>query len=206
MKSKKKLIISLVSIVATLLVVIIASVVAINAAKNQNIASNIDVKYKVSAQVIGYVSATYEYGGVVKDMTTDGKEASLLNNSVWFSYQEKPTTKNLYMQNKDLVEGKLNVLDCYEMILSFKFVNTGYNDFVATGFVSGSAVYNNLKVSYSLDKKTWTEERISVEVDSPIGFETNEVECYIKLEVDNMALDAEFKGTIVWSLEAQDIY
>jgi hypothetical protein len=207
MKSKKKLIISLVSIVATLLVVIIASVVAINAAKNQNIASNIDVKYKVSAQVIGYVSATYEYGEKINYMTTNGENPNNINNYVWFGYQEKPSSKKMELLKDDLKAGRLNIYDHYELTFTFNFINTGYNDYIATLNLEDVTSLKNVNISYSMDRMTWVDEAPSFEVAAPKGLaQMSGKTCYVKIAVANTAEDAVFDCTFDWSLEAQDIY
>ena len=203
MKSKKKLLITLSVAIAVLLIAVVA-IISISAALNQNITSKVKVHFKPSQHVIGYVSATYTFDGVTHDMTTNG-----LGNGdadVMFVYNEKQTAKTLQMQHSDLENGKLNVsTEIDNIVLAFKFVNTGYSNFTARLDIGGIITKDNILLSYSRNGSQWTTELLDVKVFSPISsFGQSSAVCYVKIMVDNIALDADFEGVFIWDLVAEE--
>ena len=144
---------SLTVALAVLLIAVVA-IVAVSAASNQNITSNIRVNFKPSQHVIGYVSATYQFGSTSRKMTTDGKDAGLLsdNDKITFIYAEKPTEKTLKMQSQDLKNGELVLCDAArEIVFTFTFENFGTSDFTAYLDLSRITTAKNISLSYSVD-------------------------------------------------------
>jgi len=205
MKGKKKLIISLSVAISVLLVAVIA-IISISAALNQNISSNVKVNFKPSQHVIGHVSATYTYGNTTHSMTTNGMGNG--NTTVKFAYNDKETTKTLLMRNKDLTNGKLFLSeDVKSVVYKFSFLNTGYSDFVAKLDLSSITTQNNMSLSYSYNGNMWFTEDLEIDVPASKGGSIpSPKECYIKIRVSNMALDADFEGTFIWELIAEEDY
>jgi len=203
MKGKKKLIISLSIAIAVLFIAIVA-IVSISAALNQNITSKVKVNFKPSQQVIGYVSATYKFGDTTRNMTTNGMGNG--NKTVQFNYNDKQTIKTLLMQNEDLKDGKLEIpTETNYIILAFQFVNTGYSDFTARLDLSSVTTQNNIELLYSNNGTMWFTQDLEIDVPAPTGlYPPSPVNCYIKIKVDNIALDADFEGSLIWDLVAEE--
>ena len=204
MKTKKKVIISLSIAIAVLLIVVIA-IVAVNAASNQNITSKIKVNYKPSQHVIGYVSSTYTFGDTTRVMTTNGERENVDNSKIWFAYAEKPTTKSLQMQSRDLSNGRLVFGDdIREIVFAFTFKNTGYSDFTAYLDITGITTKENFSLSYSLNNNVFISELPEILVEAPGVLTKSEKTCYIKLTIEDAAFDADFEGTFVWDLISEE--
>lgn len=196
MKSKKKLIISLSVAIAVLFIAVVA-IVSVSAALNQNISSKVKVDFKPSQHVIGSVSATYTYGKVTRDMTTNGTGNG--NTEVSFNYNDKSTIKTLQMQKEDLTNGRLDVSsDITEVVFAFKFINRGYSDFNVELDLSSVTTNENIKISYSISGYMWTSEMPNILVGSSPKM------CYIKMEAINDGVDACFEGSLLWNLIAEE--
>lgn len=202
MNSKKKLTISLI-VAVSILIIAVAAIVAISAAANQQIKSNIKVHYKVDPEVIGSVSATYTFNDEIHSMTTNGERVGVNNSKVWFRYKERPTTKTLQLQSEDLTDGALNFnYGETEMIICFTFENTGKTDFTASLAIE-EIDSENINITYSFDKSTWQLSLPSVDVNAPGGHqESVEAVCYIKISLNNRSANGEFSGSFTWHLEA----
>ena len=202
MKSKKKLIISL-SVTIAVLFISIITIVSVSAALNQNISSKVKVDFKPSKQVIGSVSATYTYGKVTRNMTTNGMGNG--NTKVSFNYNDKSKIQTLQMRKDDLTNGRLDVSsDVSEVIFAFVFKNTGYSNFYAELDLGGVTTNENIKISYSLDKILWLGYMPEIIVRAPVYHDENAKICYIKLEAQDSSVDANFEGLILWNLIAED--
>lgn len=206
MSAKKKLTISLIVLVAVLMIAVVA-IAVVSAAVNQNISSNIKVKYQSSPQVKCQVYSTYKFGNKVNYMTTDGKSANEDNVFVNFAYKEEYAPKVLQLQKNDLKNGVLDVGDdVNEVVFTFTFKNTGKNGFTASFLTDLTTLKkNNVLLSFSTDKETWVNEYPSLHVPKPSGV-TNEpiVQCYAKIAVKNLGLDASFDGNFIWNLQADE--
>ena len=190
--------------IAVLLIAVVV-IVSVNAASNQNITSKIKVNFKPSQHVIGYVSATYTFGNTTRVMTSNGERENSDNDNVWFVYSEKPTTKTLQMQSRDLNNGAL-VIDDYvkEILFAFTFKNTGYSDFTAYLDLSGITTKENVSLSYSLNNEVFINELPSILVEAPGFSKISEKTCYIKITINDIAFDADFEGAFVWDLVAEE--
>lgn len=205
MKTKKRVIISLSVAIAVLLIAVVA-IFAVNAAANQNITSKIKVNYRPSEHVHGNVSVTYTFGDKTHKMTTNGNNANNGNDHVFFVPSDKPKNQTLQMQNADLDNGVLVVDDLNEIILTFNFKNTGYVDFVAYLDVNSVTTDNNIVLSYSIDGDNWTKRIPEIVVETPGLLKKSEVNCFVKISVNNAAFDARFEGAFIWDLVAEEDY
>ena len=206
MSAKKKLTISLIVVVSVLMIAVIA-IAAVSAAVNQNISSNIKVKYQSSPQVKCQVYATYAFGNKVNYMTTDGKNANKDNIHVNFAYKEETVQKVLQLQKNDLKNGVLDVGDdVNEVVFTFMFKNTGKNGFTASFLVDLATLKNNnVLLSFSIDKQTWSNAYPSLHVPKPNNVSHEPVvQCYLKIAVNNPNLDASFDGNFIWDLQADE--
>lgn len=193
MKSKKKLIIALSSF-AFVLVAAVVTVVAVLAATTQTINSNVSVSYKAQ-EIAGTVSAKYQVlNEEEKDMTVDGTSAGQKTLTYDGTETNADPAKTLIPQG-DIVLTR----DNNKVVFTYTFTNTGDADYTA------EVVYED---DYDASAGTGTEDKnmkalaystnfAGGTVEVPAG---QTVEVTITVEIDNVALNAEFSGNFAWTL------
>ena len=187
--NKRKVIVSL-SLVCLVFVAVITAVILINAFPNQAFESSIKVSY-VAKDISAEVSAWYkeETGTKTYLTTTEGGTETVLK----LKASGGDTAQELHM-DKDITLTSSNkyVIFCYE------FKNTGSKAFAGIhDFVNAIEGMNpkNMTITYSLDGTNY--DTLNT------GFSLNgnsEQAYYFKIEVSDLAYDADLNGSIIWDL------
>lgn len=201
MKSKKKLMIALLSL-CVVVVATIVTVVAVMAATKTKFKGNVVVKY-TATDVAGTVSANYKLKGTGEGVAFAGGTDGVL-------------TIDAELQN-DVEVGTLapasNITltkDNRFVLFTFNFTNSGSRDYTATiSYTDDKADPNaedaNIIIEYSTDNTTFkassdAQAPKSITVES--GDEDAVYSFYIKVSIDKIAKDAEFSGSFSWDLQA----
>ncbi len=191
-RSIKLTLISLVGVIVACLVVLI-TLLSNNAMAMPSMFSS---AYN-SSGVTGVASASYQIGTMNKvDMKSSSGETLL-------SFNENDNSDTQILAP----EGKIVLTEeNYYVVFTYKFINSGKTDYVA------SVVYNdvdnddkNIDVSYLsngvvTDNEVYANWNNDSAIKSVVVKSGREVECSIKIKVDNFAFDATFSGNFDWTL------
>lgn len=203
MKSKKKLIIALSSF-AFVLVAAVVTVVAVLAAANQAINTNVSVVY-YSKQVAGTVSATYQVGDkAAVSMTTTGKADG--SKVITYEGSEKPQTDSLLpLEVIELFAVESTDATVAETVtFTYTFTNNGSANYTATlEYNDTGAEDDNVLTVYGSELTDNEDGTYSVVV--PSGTTAEEpVTVTITVSIKHVAFNAEFSGTFGWALEGSE--
>ena len=80
--------------------------------------------------------------------------------------------------------------------------NTGYFDF--TAYLDIESTGENIDLLYSYNNKDWSTEKPEVFVEKPTLVDRSVENCYVKIKIANLAQNAEFDGSFIWDLVAQE--
>ena len=196
MDSKKKVVVAIVSLTIVIFAAIIG-VVAVLAAREVTVKSNVNIQYEANANIYGSITGSYKAGVSGSDVslgsvsfdefTLDGYEGSLSGIS------------NLKLDKGD---------DNNYITFTFVFENTSTQDeyvaklaFKDDDPADGVDPIKNMTLTATVDGTTQT---VGANLDSLVEFTVNTsstVTFTLKVKVDNVNLAAHFVGTILWSLE-----
>ena len=188
MKSKKKLIIALSSF-AFVLVAAVVTVTAVLAAANQAVTSNVSVVY-TAKQVAGTVTASYKVG-------TAGSDTSM--GSVTYTGAEAPDLSKILTPNANITltaDETADGVTVKPVIFTFTFTNTGSAAYTATlTYTDGGNADTNLVMTPSANL-------VSNVITIPANT-TTPIVVTLTVNLQNVALNAEFSGSFGWALAAQ---
>ena len=215
--SSKKLIIAVVALCVALLCVV-GALIGVYAASTQSLKSTFNVNYSVGSGIAAKANATYEVGGVTKNMTTDGKaEAQDGSNTILeFNVNDSNTTPGALSIPENVELSTTN----QSILFVFYFQNIGEKTIqVSTTWIPElNSEYKNIKWGYQQDKyevgstsipeinittTSYSDESV-IDVEKSIGtyiygteLSTNGeiVRIAFKVEVDNPNMSAYFKST-----------
>ena len=199
MKSKKKLILAISSF-SFVLVTAIVAVVAIFAAQNQGVQTTFRISY-TAKNVAASVRANYTVGATTTAMLTDSGEDELvfLPEMAEGTGKLSPETDNIALEDETSV------------VLEYIFSNDSDTVDVAISLDTSAFVLDNMRVSYAYSYSRITNYATMPTDDSfepmMILGKTDEngdydtLYVYMKVEVDNLANDASFTGSILYNLD-----
>jgi len=193
MNSKKKLIISLL-VVAFLLISIIATVAIAFALSQQTIKTNLNIRYQVQ-DIDGTASATYTIGGVTENLTAM-KGENVIGETLVFKAGDKQNAGNLMFPEDALALTAQND----NVVIQYTYSNTGAKHYIASMSFDGNIEADNMKVEYSIDGVTYSEDRYAVVVPA----NTINRSYWIKISIEDKAKSASFTGDFNWLLNACD--
>ena len=200
MKSKQKLSLSIIIAIFGLLALICSIVIiAISAASNQNVLSNISVSYEAEG-VSTNVSARYYIGSDEGlDMTTTGKPDG--ETSLVFARGKETKSNTLNPQGDILLSFANNYV-----VFEYRFENQGM-DFEAILKFTGTAENISLYQAESTTEPIQDYSEVSSLINDPKDFEVYSfIEegatkyVYLKVEISQLQENATFEGNFVWDL------
>jgi len=190
MKSKRKLLISIL-LIAFVLISIVATVALIFAATQQTITTTLNINYEAS-DVSATVSATTKIAENAEEsmVTANGQATSITFNA---NNVEDPNGTSL------VPASAINLTsDESYVVFKYTFQNNGSNDFVATfNYEDKETADENMVVEYSATNSNYKGTKNAVLVK---GNTTQDY--YIKIAIENLAKNAEFSGDITWELDS----
>jgi len=189
MKSKKKLLISLL-VVAFAIVSVVGVIAIVFALSQQTIKTSLNIRYK-AVDIYGTVSGTYTVGTTVKDLTASTGGTTLVFDG---------DTESLGSLN--LQENELNLTaENPSVVLHYTFTNTGSVNYSAIMSYAETLIFeDNMVVEYSLDGVNYSTEKYGIVVtkDTPESY-------WIRIRVEDTAFDASFEADFSWLLENFDL-
>ena len=200
MKSKRKLIISMLAVMFVLLA-IIATVAITFALTQQTIKTTLNISYTVE-DIDGSVYATYSLGGETAylEPQADTDHISADGNSLLFKATDTENAGNLIFPNEALNLTK----DNNNVVIKYTYKNTGGKHYIASMSFDADLKYENMTVEYGIwdfenNKIKYSEDRYALVV--PSG---EELSYWIKISITNVAKNAEFEGDFSWLLNGCD--
>ena len=187
MRAKKKLIISML-VVSFVLLSIIATVAIAFALIQQTIKTNLNINYK-AVDIDATVSASVIYAdGTEESMVTPNGKAT----SVKFNADGTVDPNGTSLVPSSAIN--LTLTDSY-VVLKYSFANTGPTFTADYNYVDEETLDENINVTYSKDGVNFgvEESLFSIESDQTSVF-------YIKLQIEDIAKNAEFSGDVTWEL------
>ncbi len=190
MNSKRKLIISMLAIIFVLLAVV-ATIAIVFSLTQQTIKTTLNISYQAS-QVNAKVSASVIYAdGTEESMITSNGKAT----SITFRADDVADPNGTSLVPASAIN--LTSSENY-VVLKYVFENTGSNDFAANFNYQDTETEDvNMEITYSATGSTYKNTKNCVLVE---GNQTQTY--YVKLEIGNVARNAEFSGDISWELDS----
>jgi len=187
MTSKRKIIISML-IVAFILISIVATIAIAFALTQQTIKTSLNVNY-VAEDIDATVTASVIYAdGTEESMVTENGQATSVKLSADGTADPNGTTLVPY-SSIDLTATESFV------VLKYSFENTGPTFTADYNYVDEENLDNNIKVTYSKDGVNFGIEESLFPIDS-----NKTGVFYIKLQIEDVAKNAEFSGNVTWEL------
>ena len=193
MNSKRKLLISMLAIVFVLLAVV-ATVAIAFALTQQTITTTLNIGYVVE-DIDGSASATYTIGGVTERLTAK-KGNQVIGDTLVFHAGDTEDAGNLMFPEGQIPLSATND----NIVIQYTYSNTGAKHYIASMSFDGNINADNMKVEYSIDGTTYSENRYAVVVPA---HSTNK-SYWIKISIDNKAKSASFTGDFRWLLSGCD--
>ena len=196
MNSKRKLLISMLAIVFVLLAVV-ATVAIAFALTQQTITTSVNIGYTVE-DIDGSASATYTIGGVTNylEPIADAEHVSQDNRSLLFKAGDSQNAGNLMFPEGQIPLSAQND----NIVIQYTYSNTGPKHYIASMTFDATLIADNMKVEYSIDGTTYSEQRYAVVVPA----HTSNRSYWIKISIENKAKNASFVGDFNWLLSACD--
>ena len=157
MKAKRKLLISMLAIVFVLLAVV-ATVAIAFALTQQTITTTLNIGYVVE-DIDGTASATYTIGGVTEQLTAK-KGDQVIGNTLVFHAGDTEDAGNLMFPEGQIPLSAQND----NIVIQYTYSNTGAKHYIASMSFDGNINADNMKVEYSIDGTTYSENRYAVVV------------------------------------------
>jgi len=193
MRAKKKLIISML-VVAFVLLSIIATVAIAFALTQQTIKTTLNIGYTVE-DIDGTASATFTIGGVTENLTAM-KGTQVIGDKLVFKAGDTENAGNLMFPEDALALSAQND----NVVIQYTYSNTGAKHYIASMSFDGNISADNMKVEYSIDGTTYSENRYAVVVPA----NTSNKSYWIKISIENKAKSASFTGDFNWLLSGCD--
>ena len=193
MNSKRKLLISMLAIVFVLLAVV-ATVAIAFALTQQTITTTLNIGYVVE-DIDGTASATYTIGGVTESLTAK-KGDQVIGDTLVFHAGDTEDAGNLMFPEGQIPLSAQND----NIVIQYTYSNTGAKHYIASMSFDGNISADNMKVEYSIDGTTYSENRYAVVVPA----NTNNRSYWIKISIENKAKSASFTGDFKWLLSGCD--
>lgn len=195
-RSKRKLLISLLLLMFVLLSVI--SVIAlVFALQQQTITTNLNIGYAVN-DLDGSVCATYSLGGdepeYLKPYASGGK-VSADGHSLIFEAENTTAAGTLEFPNNINLTSQKDYI-----IIKYTYSNTGGRHYIATMSLDSELVYENMKVEYSIDGSTYTENRYALVLPGATPSSPSTRSYWIKISIVSKTKNASFTGDFRWDL------
>ena len=197
MKSKKRLIITMSSLVLTAVFMVVA-VSAIFASMRQNVSTTFRVRY-TAKQVAATVEANYIYMGEEVALLTSSNETS-----IEFEPAAAETTESFVPREFEID------IDDGTAIFEYIFTNNSETADFSVELDVGGLVLNNMSLEYTYAYSNISAPKTADYTDAfePMALLGSNKEngdyaqlyVYVKLAVDNLANDAEFYGDMLWEL------
>ena len=193
MNSKRKLLISMLAIVFVLLAVV-ATVAIAFALTQQTITTTLNIGYVVE-DIDGTASATYTIGGVTERLTAM-KGDQIIGDTLVFKAEDTEDAGNLMFPEGQIPLSAQND----NIVIQYTYSNTGAKHYIASMSFDGNISADNMKVEYSIDGTTYSENRYAVVVPA----NTSNKSYWIKISIENKAKSASFTGDFRWLLSGCD--
>ena len=193
MNSKRKLLISMLAIVFVLLAVV-ATVAIAFALTQQTITTTLNIGYVVE-DIDGTASATYTIGGVTESLTAK-KGNQVIGDTLVFHAGDTEDAGNLMFPEGQIPLSAQND----NIVIQYTYSNTGAKHYIASMSFDGNISADNMKVEYSIDGTTYSENRYAVVVPA----NTSNKSYWIKISIENKAKSASFTGDFNWLLSGCD--
>ena len=193
MSSKKKLIVSML-VVAFVLLSIIATVAIAFALTQQTIKTSLNIGYTVE-DIDGTASATFTIGGVTENLTAM-KGENVIGDTLVFKAGDTENVGNLMFPEDALALTAQND----NVVIQYTYSNTGEKHYIASMSFDGNIEADNMKVEYSIDGVTYSEDRYAVVVPA----NTSNKSYWIKISIEDKAKSASFTGDFNWLLNGCD--
>ena len=193
MNSKRKLLISMLAIVFVLLAVV-ATVAIAFALTQQTITTTLNIGYVVE-DIDGTASATYTIGGVTESLTAK-KGNQVIGDTLVFHAGDTEDAGNLMFPEGQIPLSAQND----NIVIQYTYSNTGAKHYIASMSFDGNISADNMKVEYSIDGTTYSENRYAVVVPA----NTSNRSYWIKISINNKAKSARFTGNFRWLLSGCD--
>ena len=189
MRAKRKLLISMLAIVFVLLAVV-ATVAIAFALTQQTITTTLNIGYVVE-DIDGTASATYTIGGVTESLTAK-KGNQVIGDTLVFHAGDTEDAGNLMFPEGQIPLSAQND----NIVIQYTYSNTGAKHYIASMSFDGNISADNMKVEYSIDGTTYSENRYAVVVPA----NTSNRSYWIKISIENKAKSASFTGEFNWLL------
>ena len=193
MRAKRKLLISMLAIVFVLLAVV-ATVAIAFALTQQTITTTLNIGYVVE-DIDGTASATYTIGGVTERLTAM-KGNQVIGDTLVFHAGDTEDAGNLMFPEGQIPLSAQND----NIVIQYTYSNTGAKHYIASMSFDGNISADNMKVEYSIDGTTYSENRYAVVVPA----NTSNRSYWIKISIENKAKSASFTGDFRWLLSGCD--
>ena len=193
MSSKKKLIISML-VVSFVLLSIIATVAIAFALTQQTIKTTLNINYTVE-DIDGTASATYTIGGVTESLVAM-KGTQVIGDKLVFKAGDTENAGNLMFPEDALALTAQND----NVVIQYTYSNTGAKHYIASMDFAANIEADNMKVEYSIDGTTYSEDRYAVVVPA----NTSNRSYWIKISIADKSKSASFTGDFDWLLSGCD--
>ena len=193
MRTKRKLLISMLAIVFVLLAVV-ATVAIAFALTQQTITTTLNIGYVVE-DIDGTASATYTIGGVTESLTAK-KGNQVIGDTLVFHAEDTEDAGTLKFPQDALALTSQND----NVVIQYTYSNTGAKHYIASMSFDAQLKADNMKVEYSIDGTTYSEQRYAVVVPA----NTANKSYWIRISIDNKAKSASFTGDFNWLLNGCD--
>ncbi len=202
MKSKKKLIVAA-SVIGAVLLAAIVSVVAVFAAPQQNVGSQVKVTYSV-IDVAATVNAKYGYAAVKASGETTTTFTQIGTDATTFDSEDAESTATY-----DITSLELNSTTQRYVVFEYSFKNLSSIAMKVTG--TTPTTINNMTVQYAVKTEAaanvqaardFADWKGTLEETSLASIaQNNTAYVYIMVSVTDLTKGAEYSGNFAWTLE-----
>ena len=193
MKSKRKLLVSMLVIVFVLLAMV-ATIAIVFALSQQTITTTLNISYVVE-DIDGTASASYTVGGVTEKLTAM-KDNQVIGNTLVFHAGDTEDAGNLMFPEDKLPLSAQND----NVVIQYTYSNTGGKHYIASMNLNANIVAENMKVEYSINGIDYSEQCYAVVVPA----NTSNKSYWIKISIKDKAKAASFTGDFNWLLSGCD--
>ena len=193
MNSKKKLIISML-LVSFVLLSAVATVAIAFALTQQTIKTSVNISF-VAEDIDGTATATFTIGGVEENLIAM-KGTQVLGENLVFKASDTEDAGNLMFPEDALALTSQND----NVVIQYTYSNTGAKHYIASMDFAANIEADNMKVEYSIDGTTYSEQRYAVVVPA----NTSNKSYWIKISIIDKAKNASFTGDFNWLLNGCD--
>ena len=183
MRTKKKLLISML-VVSFVLLSIIATVAIAFALTQQTIKTSLNIGYTVE-DIDGTASATFTVGGVTESLVAM-KGENVIGDKLVFKAGDTENAGNLMFPEDALALSAQND----NVVIQYTYSNTGAKHYIASMDFNANIQADNMKVEYSIDGTSYSENRYAVVVPA----NTSNRSYWIKISIEDKAKSASFTG------------